>query len=100
MPNCEFTQFSCCSYASLTGWQAPELVTSKHSVMWKLLSVEVRGNMEIQFRKLRAWLDMKKRNPLDMMMEYRRIVCEEAWITSEDGDLHVHFHNWNRRKPK
>lgn len=72
----------------------------EHSQMWKRLSIEVRRNIEIQFDQLRTWLDRKKRKPLEIMIEYRRIEYEEAWVSKEDGDLHIHFHNYSRRKPK
>lgn len=63
--------------------------SSSQSAMGKLLSVEVRRSMEIQFSGLHVWLDLKERKPLHVMMAYHRIEYEEAWVTSEEDDLYT-----------
>ena len=70
----------------------------KHSKLWKRVSVEVREMVEWEFRKLQAWLQEGKKNPMALCEFYRRIERNTGWITCDDGDLRIHYHNWGRKK--
>ena len=69
-----------------------------HSKMWKKVRLDVRRSVETQFARYHAWLHEKKRSPMQEAAAYRRIERETCWISCDDGDLRVHYHNWTRRK--